>query len=236
MMKKRSPLALRARVLRKKLRVGAYALHDRLLNPQARTAQDTPWSPDGITTEWLNATVAPQFPGSEILSFQLGGGSSGTSVRRQMSLRYREPADPAAPTSLFMKTSPTLLTRMANSGSGVSVAEGNFYRLLRPSMTIEAPIGYHSSFDRASCRSIHLLEDLVATKNARFCNWKTAIDRDQADNIVDLLAEFHGHYLGDPGLEAMSGWLRSFPQWVWSGFVNSGFDVQHRQAFVVARI
>jgi hypothetical protein len=231
-MKKRSPIALRVRVLRKKMRVGAYALYDQVVKPKARSAKDTPWSPDAITVDWLNDTVAKSCPGAAITGFKLGSGSSGTSVRRQISLTYREPVPEGAPPSMFMKTSPTLLTRMANSGSGVSVAEGNFYRLLRPELNIEAPIGYYSSFDKASCRSIHLLEDLVATKGARFCNWKTIIDRQKIEYIVDLLAEFHGHYYGDPRLEAMSGWMRTFPQWVRSGFINSGFDVQHRRAFV----
>ncbi len=232
-MKKRSPMARRVRVWRKKLRVGLYALHDNVLKPLARSARDTPWAPQAVTVDWLNDTVAKRFPGSEILGLELGSGSAGTSVRRQISLRYREPVPAGAPSSMFMKTSPTLLTRMANSGSGAAVSEGNFYRLLRPELNIEAPSGYYSSFDKASCRSIHMLEDLVATKGATFCNWKTDISFGQAEDIIDLLAELHGHYYGDPRLDAMAGWMRTFPQWVWSGFINSGFDVQHRQAFIV---
>jgi len=230
-MKNRSPLSRKFRIWRKTLRVGAYALHDHILKPKARTAQDTPWAPEAITVEWLNDTVAKQIPGCEITGFTLGSGSAGTSVRRQIGLHYREPVPAGAPASMFMKISPTLLTRMANSGSGAAVSEGSFYRLLRPELKIEAPIGYYSSLHRPSCRSVHLLADLVATKGAMFCNWQTTIDRPKAESIVDLLAEVHGHYYGDPRLEGMSGWMRSFPQWVRSGFINSGFDVQHRQAF-----
>ncbi len=45
-------------VVRKRLRVGMYALHDRILKPRARSAKDTPWAPEAITVEWLNDTVA----------------------------------------------------------------------------------------------------------------------------------------------------------------------------------
>lgn len=223
----------RTRWARKMFRVGRHVLYDRTIKPKARTAGDVPWAPQAITTDWLNATVAPQFPGARVESFELGSGSSGTSVRRQISLCWSSGAPEAAPRSMFMKTCPSFVTRMANSAGGVAVAEGNFYRLLRPELDLEAPVGYHSAFDRASCRSIHLLEDLVLTKNAAFCNWQTDITREHAESMVDLLAETHGRFYADPALEAMSGWLRTFPQWVNNGFVRTGFDKQHREAFAV---
>ena len=223
----------RTRWARKIARVRRHVLWDRIVRPKARRASDVPWAPEGVTTEWLNATVARHFPGARIEACRLGSGSSGTSVRRQLSLDWSAGAPPEAPRSLFMKTCPTFVTRMANSAGGVAVAEGNFYRLLRPELTIEAPIGYASAFDPKSCRSIHLLEDLVATKQATFCNWRTRIDKPMAESVVDLLAATHGRFYGDPALEAMSGWLRTTTQWINNGFVRSGFDVQHREAFVV---
>ena len=223
----------RWRWLRKIARVRRHVAWDRLRRPKARTAADVPWGPDGVTLDWLNATVAPRFPGGRIASFDLGGGSSGTSVRRQMSLAWEGTAPKDAPRSMFMKTCPSFVTRMANSAGGVAVAEGNFYRLLRPRLAIEAPLGHFSAVDRVSCRSIHLLEDLVDTKAATFCNWRSVITRPMAENVVDLLAETHGTFYGDPELEAMSGWLRTCRQWIENGFVRSGFDQQHREAFKV---
>jgi hypothetical protein len=223
----------RLRWARKIYRVRRHVLYDRIVRPEARLATDVPWAPEAITTEWLNATVAPAFPGAAVVSSDLGPGSSGTSVRRQLSLKWSDGAPPEAPRSLFMKTCPSFVTRMANSAGGVAVAEGNFYRLLRPKLDIEAPLGYFSAFDPVSCRSIHLLEDLVATKQASFCNWKTAIDRPKAESVVDLLAKTHGRFYGDPELEAMSGWMRTTTQWIVNGFVRSGFDKNHREAFVV---
>lgn len=203
------------------------------MQPKARTATDVPWGPDAVTRDWLNATVAPRFGNARITGCSLGSGSSGTSVRRQVTLDWTPDAPTDAPLSLFMKTCPSFVTRMANSAGGVAVAEGNFYRLLRPALSIEAPQGYFSAFDPVSCRSIHLLEDLVATKQATFCNWRTTIDRTQAESAVDLLAATHGRFYGDAMLEAMSPWLRTTTQWIVNGFVRSGFDEQHRQAFVV---
>lgn len=223
----------RTRWAKKIARVRRHVLYDRLLQPKARRAQDVPWAPQAITPDWLNATVATRYPGAQVISCTLGGGSSGTSVRRQLSLEWSPGTPPNAPRSLFMKTCPSFVTRMANSAGGVAVAEGNFYRLLRPQLAIEAPIGYFSAFDPVSCRSIHLLEDLVATKQATFCNWRTAVTLPMAESMVDLLAETHGRFHGDPALEAMSGWMRTVPQWIHNGFVRSGFDKQHCEAFAV---
>lgn len=223
----------RTRWWRKMFRVGRHVAWDRTVRPKARTVADVPWAPQGITTDWLNATIGRHFPDARIEGFTLGGGSSGTSVRRQISVRWANGAPDAAPRSMFMKTCPSFVTRMANSAGGVAVAEGNFYRLLRPEIDVEAPIGYFSAYSPRSCRSIHLLEDLVATKKASFCNWQTVVTLPMAESMIDLLAETHGRFYGDPALEAMSGWLRTFPQWVINGFVRSGFDKQHREAFVV---
>lgn len=223
----------RMRWARKIYRVRRHVLFDSILKPEARLATDVPWGPEAITTQWLNATVAPAFPGAQIVDSGLGTGSSGTSVRRQISLNWSDGAPPEAPRSLFMKTCPSFLTRMANSAGGVAVAEGNFYRLLRPELDVEAPLGYFSVFDPVSCRSIHLLEDLVDTKQAQFCNWKTVIDRQKAESVVDLLAKTHGRFYGDPALETMSGWMRTTTQWIVNGFIRSGFDKNHREAFEV---
>lgn len=223
----------RLRWARKIFRVGRHVLYDRIVRPKARKAQDVPWHPEAITTCWLNATVATRYLDARVESFSLGAGSSGTSVRRQISLNWHRGAPADAPRSMFMKTCPNFFTRMANSAGGVAVAEGNFYRLLRPELNLEAPIGYFSAFDRKSCRSIHLLEDLVLSKKAKFCNWQTEISRDHAEQIVDLLAELHGHFYNKLALEQMSSWLRTFPQWVNNGFIRTGFDKQHLEAFKV---
>lgn len=223
----------RLRWMKKISRVRRHVVADRLFRPKARSANDVPWGPEAITPEWLNATIAPAIPGGRVISCRLGTGSSGTSVRRQMSLDWSPESPANAPGSLFLKTCPSFLTRMANSAGGVAMAEGNFYRLLQPKLTIEAPRGYFSAFDPISCRSIHMLEDLVATKQARFCNWETVVTKEMAESVVDLLAQVHGRFYGDPDLEAMSGWLRTTKQWIVNGYVRSGFDKQHREAFVV---
>lgn len=223
----------RLRWAKKITRVAWHVGRDRLLRPKARHRRDVPWAPEAITTQWLNETVADAFPGSVIEDFRLGPGSRGTSVRRQIAFDWQSGASPDAPRSAFLKSCPSFVTRMANSAGGVAVAEGNFYRLLRPQLQIEAPRGYHSAFDSRTCRSIHIMEDLVATKSARFCNWKTEIDRAKAEDVVDLLAHYHGRFHGSPELEAMSGWLRTTPQWIANGFIRTGFDEYHRKAFEV---
>ena len=83
--------------------------------------------------------------------------------------------------------------------------EAHFYSLIRPELRIEAPIGYHSAFDLRRGRSIHLLEDLVETKGATFCNPQHRIYRTQTEEIVSLLATLHGTYYNNPRLDTELG-------------------------------
>jgi len=213
--------ASKARLYATAARVGAFALYDKIANPNALSREDTPWSADAITVEWLNHAIGCGASGTRVVSFNVGRGSAGTSVRRAIKLHYSD-RKTNLPTNMFAKTCPTFLTRMANSVTGTMISEGNFYRILRPELSIEAPVGYHSSFSPASFRSVHLLEDLVATKNATFCNPRTEISRDKAEQIVRLLATYHGHFYGDLRLQAWP-WLKSYPSMVlgWRSFCRA---------------
>jgi len=63
-------------------------------------------------------------------------------------------------------------------------------------LQIEAPVGYHAAFDRRTFASILLLEDLVATKSATFCNHRTYVTREMADDMIDVLAALHARFYG----------------------------------------
>jgi hypothetical protein len=98
---------------------------------------------------------------------------------------------------------------MIGGFNGTARAEGNFYTQLRALLQIEAPLCYHSACDRRTFAAIHLLEDMVASKSATFCNHKTYVTRAMADDMIDLLAALHGRFYGEPTLAERYRWLAS---------------------------
>jgi len=172
-----------------------------LTKPRAKTADDIPCNYDSVTTEWFEAVLCRDVPGAKVLSVQPGMGSKGTSSRRQFRIEYNEAGRAAGlPASVFAKGTPDLMTRLAGTVTESMTGEAHFYSQVRPELDIEAPMGYHSAYDLKRGRSIHLIEDLVETKNATFCSPQTRISRDQAEQVVELLATLHGTYYKSPRL------------------------------------
>ncbi|MDP1631248.1 MAG: aminoglycoside phosphotransferase family protein [Caulobacter sp.] len=195
-------------------RVGAHLAWEAVTRPVARRLEDVPRRIEAITAEWLTAVLCGGAPGAEVTAFAFGPGSSGTSVRRQIRLTYNAAGAAAGlPATLFAKSTPTALTRLVNGFSGTTAVEALFYARLRPELTLEAPTGYHSAYSLTSYRSIHLLEDLVATRQAIFCSPRSHINRDQANDIVDILAALHARFYDDRRIGTGFGGLKTYPRW-----------------------
>jgi aminoglycoside phosphotransferase (APT) family kinase protein len=138
------------------------------------------------------------------------------------------------PVSIFTKSLPSIVTRMIGGFNGTARVEGSFFTQIRPQLEIEAPLCYHSAYDRRTFAAIHLLEDLVATKSATFCNHKTHVTRAMADDMIDLLASLHGRFYGDPMLAERYRWLASYPRWFTIGAEKMGTEYYTRKAFDAA--
>jgi hypothetical protein len=218
--------------LRTRARVAAHVLWDALVDPPARAAQEVPWRAEAITPEWITAILARDVPGARALEVEVSGGHSGSSVRRQIRVRWNDAgAQAGLATRLFAKTTPTLLTRLS---SGMAAAgEGRFFRELRGELSLEAPVSVHSAYDRASARSIHLFEDLTQTRGARFCGARTQIDRAQAEQIVDTLAALHGSYYASPRFDAELRWVTTYEAFFLTGEKN-GIREGHDRAMIEA--
>ena len=132
-------------------RMAVHTIWDYLTRPVARTIDDVPWCAEAISPEWLTAVLCGGVEGARVVSVEVCGGDQGSSVRRQLKAAYNNEGKRAGlPENLFCKTTPTVLTRLA---TGLSAAgEGRFYRQIRPELNIEAPICYHSAWDRNSGR------------------------------------------------------------------------------------
>jgi len=163
---------------------------------------------------------------------EICGGDQGSSVRRQLKVAYNEEGTKAGlPENLFCKTTPTVLTRLA---TGLSAAgEARFYRQIRSELKIEAPSCYHSAWDRKSGRSVHLFNDLIATKAAQFCKWPTPISRQQAEQIVDTLATVHGRYYESARFGSDLKWILTFEDFFRAG-ERVGLRECHERAMIQA--
>jgi thiamine kinase-like enzyme len=218
--------------LRGRARFAAHTLWDHFSRPVARRPEDIPWSADAVSAEWLTAILCRDHPGAEVVGVQVDGGSSGSSVRRRIGVTYNEAGrDAGLVDSYFAKATPALLTRL--SSAMAAAQEANFFRTLRPELPIEAPLHRFSSYDFSTGRSFHLFEDLVATRGACFCNFATVINREQAEQVVDLLALLHGRHYASPRLEQDLKWIPPYESF-FSAMEYHGVHAGHDQARRVA--
>ena len=110
-------------------------------------------------------------------------------------------------------------------------AEDRFYMQLRPQLEIEAPVGYHAASDPRTFAAILLLEDLVATKSATFCNHRTYVSRAMAEDTIDLPAALHASLYGDSGFATQYRWVAPYPRWFTIGAQKLDLELYTREAF-----
>lgn len=199
---------------------------------RARRLGDPVPSVDAISAEWLTEAIRTRHPDATVEDFTVETVSEGTHHRHRIRLEIS--GDDAAPSSAFTKSLPTLEVRLISGITGHARAEGRFFQQIRPELQIEAPQCYASWFDRDSAAALHLLEDLVASKDATFCNFETSVTEDMATEQVVLLAQLHGQYLGEPRLEDDLGWLVPFDRWFNGGITKLGIDKYHEEAMLQA--
>ena len=217
------------------LKIGGRVAYERLARPKARLFDDVPCTPYAVTAEWLTAVLCNKTPGAIVTQVDVKPASAGTHERHQLKVSYNEEGRRAGlPVSIFTKSLPSIVTRMIGGFNGTARVEGSFFTQIRPELEIEAPLCYHSAYDRQTFAAIHLLEDLVATKSATFCNHKTYVTRAMADDMIDLLASLHGRFYGDPTLAERYRWLASYPRWFTIGAAKMGTEYYTRKAFDAA--
>ena len=217
------------------LKIGGRVAYERLARPKARQFDDVPCTPYAVTPEWLTAVLCGKVPGAVVTHVEVKPASAGTHERHQLKVSYNEEGRRAGlPVSIFTKSLPRIVTRMIGGFNGTARVEGSFFTQIRPQLEIEVPLCYHSAYDRRTFAAIHLLEDLVATKSATFCNHKTYVTRAMADDMIDLLAALHGRFYGDPTLAERYRWLASYPRWFTIGAAKMGTEYYTRKAFDAA--
>jgi len=190
--------------------VGGHVLREILAPSKAVQAADVPRSHLEITPAWLTAVLCKGIPGAQVLDFQASGGSVGTSTRQGLRLVVNDEARRGGvPSHLFTKCSKKFNQRLMLGFSGMISGEVGFYPQIRPQVDIEAPRGYHVCLDSSSWRSMILMEDVVASKGARFISTETHITRPQIEDLLANMALWHGHFWDSPQLKSGLRWLRT---------------------------
>jgi hypothetical protein len=191
-------------------RVGANVLVERVRPAIPRTADEVPGSVDRITPAWLTSVLCAAVPGGKVLDFAKTGGDSGSSSREGLRLNLNDVAAAAGvPTHLFTKSAPTFVQRMFLGLTGAAAGEVGFYTRLRAGLDIEAPLCYHAGLDSGSWRTITVMEDVAASKGAKFISTETHIEKSMMEDLLSNIARWHAHYWNSPKLAAERAWLRT---------------------------
>ncbi len=218
--------------LRTRAQISTYVVWDHLTRPIASKPNDIPWCAEAISPEWLTPILCKDHPGASVVSLDIDGGSSGSSVRRRVRVTYNKEGKRAGLVEkFFVKTTPTVLTRLSSAMSAPQ--EAQFFRIVRPELPIEAPVHRYSDYDRTTGRSIHLFEDLGATRQARFCTSACTLDRGQAEQVVDILALFHGRFYGSPRFCSDLVWVPTYETY-FRTLERNGIQAGHDLAMMAA--
>lgn len=216
------------------LRVAGGVLSDRLLPAAARAADHVPGAVERITPEWLTAVLCRNHPGAVVLGSKITAGDSGSSTRRGLALELNHAAWIAGvPARLFTKSAPRFVQRMFLGLSGAAKGEAGFYRQVRPQLRIEAPLGYHACVDDGSWRCMTLMEDLVATKGARFISTETYVDRTMMADLLGNMARWHAAFWNSPQLDGPLAWIR--PPARFLADMNRFIDIRARAIHAMER-
>jgi hypothetical protein len=197
-------------VLTRVLQLSAHVAGEHLSAARPTTLAAVPRSAEALTRDWLSGALCDTVPGAAVEDVTLGGGSSGTSSRRALTVTYNDQGQRAGlPTEIFVKSTSKLTQRLVLGLSQVIDGEIGFYGKMRQHVDIEAPQGYYADIDQRSWRSIILMEDVARTKGATFNTPQTRISRAAMEDLLANMATWHGRFWNQPELDSTFRWLRT---------------------------
>jgi len=205
------PPALRTRLwaLERIAQVLGRRAGERLQRRRVLRAQDVPRVPADITPQWLTAVLCRNRPEARVRSVSATRGSVGTTTRAALEVAYGDGASSAGlPTHLFVKCTSGVAQRLMLGLGGFIAGEPGFYSSVRPTVNIEAPAGYYGGVDQRSWRSAVVIEDVAVTRGARFWEPARRITREQIEDLLGNVAEWHGALWESKRL-AQWRWLRT---------------------------
>jgi len=138
----------------------------------------------------LDAAFLSQLMGRTVTSVSVIGGDAGTSSRARLGL-----TGDGVPDTVFVKMpAEAAATRLMGELGRLGDTEVRFYSQLSPELG-GVPKAYGSAFDPLTGRFVLVLEDL-AVDPCEFPDTLHPLDKDQASQIVELLARLHATFWG----------------------------------------
>ncbi|GGK97106.1 aminoglycoside phosphotransferase family protein [Nocardia jinanensis] len=188
------------------LKLGGHILAEKL---SSRRDVGIPMRESEVDAQWFNRVLTADCPGAKVESFDIAEADAGTTSRWKATIRYNETGRRAGlPEHLFAKTTLTFTQRLTQYLAHALPGEPGFFQHLRPGLDIEAPRGYFGAADTRTGRSLTLLEDVSATRQAHFCTPLERVTREQMEDLLANMARWHGHYWQSPRLNAHD-WLKT---------------------------
>ena len=146
----------------------------------------------------LDAAALSEIMRRRVTSVSVIGGDAGTSSRAHLALTGDD-----VPSTAFVKMpAETVATRLMGELGRLAHTEVLFYRELSSQLS-GVPVSYGSAFDALTGRFVLVLQDL-ATEPCVFPDTLHPLDKDQASQIVELLARLHATFWERP-----PGWVYS---------------------------
>ncbi|TCJ97629.1 phosphotransferase family protein [Nocardia alba] len=154
-------------------------------------AARVPLRVEDVTPAWLGEIfgVAPE----DIHAIRVVESHSGTAARARIEVS----ADADIPEFLFLKLPPrNYLQHVLMNLFSLGSREVSAYRVLGDAPPIRVPRCYATRSDRVRGRDVLVLEDLSPT--ARFRTVVEPLGRDEAEAVVDAMADLHATFWRDP--------------------------------------
>ena len=150
-------------------------------------ARALPRTVGDLDAEYMSTIMA-----ATVTSVSVIGGDAGTSSRARLAL-----TGDGVPDSVFVKMpAETAATRLMGEVGRLAATETRFYQELAPELT-GVPTSHGSAFDPLTGRFVIVLEDLAAD-DCEFPDTLNPIGRDQAGQVVELLARLHATFWDRP--------------------------------------
>ncbi len=144
---------------------------------------------DALAPAWIGTLLSQVRPGTIVERVRLLSRTEGTASRCALELDYASGCDNGLPARMFLKA----LLGAPVAPHSMYRCEYDFYRLMRPELTLETPRIYASHLDPQSGRFALLVED-VRANGARMGAATRAHTGEEAASVVESLAGLHATY------------------------------------------
>ena len=165
-----------------------------------------PDHPEAIAPAWLEAMLAPAFPGVAVQRVHVETSSEGTNANALLRVDYKNAV--RAPGNLFVKLPPTEPRQRALVlGSGMGQREVFFYRDLAPQVPLRIPAVYGTAIEESDGRFAILIEDLLSS-GCSFPDGESGVGLALAERAIDDLAALHCAQYNEDSLARVPTLLR----------------------------